>query len=148
MAETTETLLKLFVEIAMVEHLARTRVDQGFEDGLTAGHFGLINHFVRTPDVSASIAALAWAFQEDETYTLAKAETLAERGYVALTRGITERDTLVTVTPEGRDAHEAALERLRPEFAQLVVEIAPEDIATTYRVLHDMRLTLDNLPDR
>jgi hypothetical protein len=81
-------------------------------------------------------------------YTLGNARLLASRGYVALTPGVTERDTVVTLTEAGRQAQDDHLSRIGPEIRQLVSEIPTDQLQTAYRVLHEIRLVLDNLPDR
>ena len=55
---------------------------------------------------------------------------------------------MVDVTEAGRAAQEEQLNRMGPDFEQLVAEILAEDLQTAHRVLHEIRLVMDNLPDR
>jgi DNA-binding MarR family transcriptional regulator len=143
-----DTLLGLFTEIAIVEHLARTRVERDVLADLTSNQFGILNYFVRTHPSPDTVAGIAWAFQQEEDYTLGNAQLLASRGYVSLTQGVTDRDTVVTLTEDGRRAQAEHVERIGPEIRQMVSEIPSDELQTAYRVLHDIRLVLDNLPDR
>ncbi len=64
--ELTEALTGLFVEVAIIEHLARTRMERHYTGDLSAGQMGILNYFVRNHDGPDSIAGIAWAFQEEE----------------------------------------------------------------------------------
>lgn len=148
MPDLRETLVGLFTETAIVEHLVRTRVERTFPDGLEAAHFGIINYFIRNHQGPDSVAGLAWAFQEDETRVLEQVQHLERLGYVTVIPGIRPVDAMISVTAAGRAAQDAELDRMGPDFEQLVSEIPIEELAIAHRVLHDIRLVLDNLPDR
>lgn len=148
MTRLEDTLLGLFTEIAIVEHLARTRVERDVLEELTSNQFGILNYFVRTHTSPDTVAGIAWSFQQEEDYTYTNVKLLAQKGYLALTEGVSERDTVVELTDEGRAAQQRHLERIGPEIRQLVSEIPSDELETAYRVLHDIRLVLDNLPDR
>ena len=143
-----ETLLGLFTEIAILEHLARTRVDRKFPDGMSAHQFGILNYFIRNHPGPDSVAGIAWAFQEEESYTLDAVKRLHQMGYISLVPGLDERDSMVDVTDAGRKAAADQLDKMGPEFQSLVAEIPWEDLETAHRVLHEIRLVMDNLPDR
>jgi DNA-binding MarR family transcriptional regulator len=148
MPDLRETLLGLFTEVAIVEHLVRTRIERTFPDGLEAAHFGIINYFIRNRPTPDSVAGIAWAFQEDEERVAAQVEQLEKLGYVSVVPGIRATDAMVFVTDAGRAAQATELDRMGPDFEQLVAEIPFEELQITNRVLHDIRLVLDNLPDR
>jgi DNA-binding MarR family transcriptional regulator len=148
MPKLRETLEGLFVEASIVEHLARTRIETKYIDEMGVGHFGILGHFTRSRQFPDSVAAIAWSFQEDETRVTTQVNELAARGYVTLVPGITPGDTMVAITDEGRAARAAMLNKMAPDFMSLVSEIPQEDLETAYRVLRDIRLVMDNLPDR
>lgn len=148
MPELRETLLGLFTEVAIVEHLVRTRVERKFPDGLEAAHFGIMNYFIRNHPGPDSVAGLAWAFQEDEARMLDQIRHLERLGYVIVVPGIRPADAMIGITDAGRAAQDAELDRMGPDFEQLVSEIPIEELAIAHRVLHEIRLVLDNLPDR
>lgn len=148
MPDMRETLVGFFTEIAIIEHLARTRVERNYSQDLKAGHFGILNYFMRNHPGPDSIRGIAWAFQEDEARIIEQIRALAALGYVSVVPGVREIDSMVDVTEDGRAAQDAQLTRMAPDFEQLVAEIPPEDLVTAYRVLHEIRLVMDNLPDR
>jgi DNA-binding MarR family transcriptional regulator len=148
MPDLRETLLGLFTEAAIIEHLVRTRVEQKFPNGLEAAHFGIINYFVRNHPGPDSVAGIAWAFQEDEARVAEQVQQLEALGYVSVVPGLRPSDAMVNVTDIGRAAQAAELDRMAPDFEQVVSEIPIEELAIAHRVLHDIRLVLDNLPDR
>ena len=61
MVDMQETLLGLFTEVAIVEHLSRTRFQNGFTGKLEAGHFGILNYFLRTNRPPDSVSGIAFA---------------------------------------------------------------------------------------
>jgi DNA-binding MarR family transcriptional regulator len=149
MEDLQETLLGLFTEVAVLEHLVRTREEKHAEDDLTMGDFGVLNYFmVNHPDPD-SVAGIAWCFQEDEAYTRAKIEGLASRDLVTLSPDVVDNGiAMVEITDIGREAHAQIVARVAPDMMMAVAEIPREDLETTFKTLRNIRLTLDNLPDR
>jgi DNA-binding MarR family transcriptional regulator len=149
MEDLQETLLGLFTEVAVLEHLVRTREEKHAEDDLTMGDFGVLNYFmVNHPDPD-SVAGIAWCFQEEEAYTRAKIEGLASRDLVTLSPDVVDNGiAMVEITDIGREAHAQIVARVAPDMMMAVAEIPREDLETTFKTLRNIRLTLDNLPDR
>jgi hypothetical protein len=143
-----KTVLNLFVEIAMVEHLLRNRLEQLIVDDLTAGQFGVVSHFVRTDKAQERQSILAWTFQDSDAYMAEKIGVLRDKGYVLAEAVPGSNDQNITLTGAGREAHDRAMQMLRPEVAPLLEEIDPDEIVRTLRVIREMRRTLDNLPGR
>ncbi len=149
MADLSTILPGLFTEIAILEHLTRNRFEKNQDDaGLSLRQFGVLNYFARTHSDPDSVSGIAWAFQISEAEMLETVDALAAHGYVALTKGITPRDTVAAITAAGMDARMEQLATMGPEIGSLVSEIPEEDLATAYRVLREIRLVFDNLPDR
>ena len=153
MDDLRETLVGLFTEIAIVEHLARTRLENtrmnnGTGDGMPAASFGILNYFIRNHEGPDTVAGIAWAFQDPELLVQQRVELLAEQGYVAIIPAVGNGQPLVSVTDAGRVAHDEALDVVGPEIMELVAEIPRDDLERTFRTLREIRLTLDNLPDR
>lgn len=144
-----KTVLHLFTEIAMVEHLLRNRYDKATPAGMTTGQFGVLTHFIRNGKARERLSLLAWAFQDDDAYMGQKVKTLTERGLLA-TSSVegSDGDLWVDITDDGREAHARALDQIGPEVAQFMEGIDVEDLKTAHRVIQDIRRTLDNLPDR
>lgn len=149
MEDLQDTLLGLFTEIAVLEHLVRVREERHAEDDLTMGDFGVLNYFmVNHPDPD-SVAGIAWCFQEEEAYTRAKIEGLALRDLVTISPDDADNGAaMVAITDIGREAHAQIVARVAPDIEMAVAEIPREDLETTFKTLRNIRLTLDNLPDR
>ena len=149
MDDVTETLLGLFTEIAVLEHLVRAREERIAQDDLTTGDFGILNYFTVNHPAPESVAGVAWSFQEEEPYTRAKIEALASRDLVTISPETPDNlAAMVMITDLGREAHSAIVDRMSPLIKMAVAEIPREDLEMTFRTLRNIRLTLDNLPDR
>lgn len=149
MDELEDTLTGLFTEIAIVEHLTRSRVQNFYADGDEPWLFGILNYFVRNHHGSDTIAGIAWAFQDEEALVAERVSALESDGLVSVdpARG-RDSDAVVNVTDAGRARREEMLDKLAPDFMQLVSEIDPDKLAIAHEVLREIRLTMDNLPDR
>jgi hypothetical protein len=153
MTDLRETLVGLFTEIAIIEHLLRTRMEnrraeEGMSEGMPAAHFGILNYFIRNHDGPDTVSGIAWSFQDPEDVVRERVEQMAEMGYLHVTPGVGNAEALVSVTADGRAALEESLDRVGPEITDLVSEIPVDDLERTFRTLREIRLTLDNLPDR
>jgi hypothetical protein len=148
MEDLQQTMLGLFTEVSILEHLVRMREDRFATDDLQTGDFGVLNYFVLNRQTPDSIAGIAWSFQEEEDYTRSKVEKLARRGLVSLTPEADNLAAMVMITGAGRAAHGQILARIAPEIKMAVAEIPPDALKLTFKTLREIRLTLDNLPDR
>jgi DNA-binding MarR family transcriptional regulator len=149
MEDLQEILLGLFTEVAVLEHLVRTREERVAADDLSTGDFGVLNYFVTNHPDPDSVAGIAWCFQEEEAYTRAKIEGLAARDLVTISPNVADNgNAMVEITDVGREAHAQIVARVAPDMMMAVAEIPREDLETTFKTLRNIRLTLDNLPDR
>ena len=144
----SDILPGLFTEIAILEHLTRTRFESRISGGLTVRRFGILNYLVRTHPAPDSIAGIAWSFQIAEEEVAEEVKALAAQGFVEVIIGIEPRLTTVVITEAGRSERALQLSKMRPEIGPMVSEIPVADLQTAYRVLHEIRLVMDNLPDR
>jgi len=143
------TVLSLFTEMAIVEHLLRNRYDRATPAGMTTGQFGLLGHFIRHGVPRERLSVLAWAFQDADEYMAEKVASLVARDMLATAPVVdAEGDQWVEITDIGREAHAQALAEIKPEVEQFIEGIGMEDLRTTLRVVQEIRRTLDNLPDR
>jgi len=140
------TVLDLFTEIAIVEHLLRNRYDRSSPAGMTTGQFGILTHFIRGGKSREKLSVLAWAFQDSEDYMAEKVASLVARGLLA--SAPSDQDIWVEITDAGREMHGQALAEIGPEVEQLLEGIDLADLKISLRVLQDIRRTLDHLPDR
>ncbi|MFM7029430.1 MAG: hypothetical protein ACKOXK_12250 [Chakrabartia sp.] len=143
------TILHLFTEIAIVEHLLRNRYDRSSPAGMTTGQFGILTHFIRNDKAEERLSVLAWAFQDSDDYMAEKVASLVQRGLLS-TRPAdgSAGDLIVAITESGRAAHAEALDEISPEIVPLLDGISMDDLKTSLRVVQEIRRTLDNLPDR
>ncbi len=149
MKDLGETLTGLFTEIAILEHLTRLRVEKHYEDGQYPWHFGILNYFIRNHFGPDTIAGIAWAFQDPEDVVATRVSDLEARGWLAVDPPrSTDSDAQVSVTEAGRQHHRDQLDEIAPDFLELVSEIPPERLEEAHDVLREIRLTMDNLPDR
>jgi hypothetical protein len=148
MEDMQQTMLGLFTEVSILEHLVRMREDRFATDDLQTGDFGVLNYFVLNRQTADSIAGIAWCFQEEEDYTRSKVEKLARRGLVSLTPESDNLAAMVMISDAGRAAHGQILARIAPEIKMAVAEIPFDALKLTFKTLREIRLTLDNLPDR
>lgn len=144
-----DTLAGLFTEIAILEHLTRTRVERTYTGGLQPWHFGILNYFIRNHPGADTVAGIAFAFQDPEETVGERVVEMESRGWLHLDpAGAATPDTCVSVTDAGREKHRTQLEEIAPDFTQLVSEIPLERLEVAHEVLREIRLTMDNLPDR
>ena len=139
------TLLDLFTEIAIIEHLVRTRFEPKDYYDLSAAQFGVVNFFCRLDKSEERLSGLAWCFQVEVDAMRATIASLVERGLVSTDDA---PDPCVRMTDAGRAKHAALVDSMAPDIAPVVAEIDPDDLRITARTLTEMRRTLDNLPDR
>jgi DNA-binding MarR family transcriptional regulator len=148
MEDMQETLVALFTEVAILEQLVRVREERHALHNLSMGEFGLLNYFMLNHPAAESIASMAFVFQEDEDHTRAKVDALAARGLITVAPAPNPSDAMVMITDKGRDARNEVIEKMAPVIKMAVAEIPAHDIVATLKTLREIRLTLDNLPDR
>jgi hypothetical protein len=149
MDDLRDTLAGLFLEASIIEHLLRKRLEKsGYIQALTFDQFGILGYLKRFIGIHHTPAKIAWEFLEDEEQVCTEIRGLHALGLVELTSAINFRDAGVTISALGLDEYEAALQRMAPDFMQFVSEVPHADLETTHRVLKNIRLVMDNLPDR
>jgi DNA-binding MarR family transcriptional regulator len=146
MADREKLLLDLFTEIAVVEHLVRNHIGTIETSGLTAGQFGVLNHFIRNDRAQERKSILAWMFQvtvEEMDVHLGALEQLGLIGRIG-----DGDDQIIGITAAGRSAHAEAVARMAPAIEPLMSEFQDEDLEKTVEVLQEIRRVFDNLPER
>lgn len=138
-------LLDLFTEVAIIEHLVRSRFEPRDYYDLTAAQFGALNFFCRLNKHEERLSGLAWCFQVDVESMRETVDSVVSLGFL---QSDNAPDPCVRVTEQGRLKHASLLENMAPDIASVVAEISPEDLRITAKTLIEIRRTLDNLPDR
>lgn len=143
--EVRRLVLDLFTDVAVLEHLIRTRL-RSPDERLTPQHFGLINHFVRHGKAEENLTNLAWSFQVSDEHMLAAIEQAGAMEHVETERR--DGDLWVRILPAGHERHESEIDLVAPEITEIMSEFSLDDLRTTMRTLMELRWTFENLPDR
>lgn len=130
MSQQTDSLaVALFSEILTVDQLARNNVAKVLPRGMELSHFSVLNHLAHTQSEKTP-AQLAQTFHLTRgamTNTLRKLET---SGYVHIRPDWDDaRRKLVTISPAGRAARDAALAAIVPIIADAVEKIGADQNA-------------------
>ena len=145
MSEQTDSLaVALFSEILTVDQLARNNVAKVLPKGMELSHFSVLNHLART-QAERTPAQLARTFHLTRgamTNTLRKLETA---GFIHIRPDWDDaRRKLVTISPAGRAARDAALAAIAPIIANAVEKIGSDKVKAVLPVLRDLRLKLSD----
>lgn len=137
-----------FNEVAIIEQLARNRLERILPDGLLAPHFAVLNHLVRLGD-GRTPTDLARAFQLAKGAMTNTLQRLEARGLVELSPDPRDgRAKRVRLTEAGRGAREACIKALGPFLAELERDgLAAEEFAAALPFLRRVRARLDRARD-
>lgn len=134
----------VFAEILVVDQLARAHVAKALPQGMELSHFTVLNHLAHSSQ-ERSPAQLAAAFHVTKgamTNTLSKLEWM---GHVHIRPDWDDaRRKMVSISPAGRSARDAALESLNPVIGRVVTEIGEDRARAILPVLREMRLSLSS----
>jgi DNA-binding MarR family transcriptional regulator len=143
MAETNDPLgTALFSEIFMADQLARNRLSKALPKGMELSHFSVLNQLARINE-ERTPAQLAQTFHITRgamTNTLAKLEWA---GHVHIRPDWDDaRRKLVSISPSGRAAREAAIAAIAPILAEVVQALGADRVRATLPVLRELRTRL------
>ena len=143
MSQQTDSLaVALFSEILTVDQLARNNVAKVLPRGMELSHFSVLNHLAHTQN-ERTPAQLAQTFHLTRgamTNTLGKLEM---SGIVHIRPDWDDaRRKLVTISPAGRSARDAALAAIAPIIAQAVEQVGHDKVRAILPVMRELRLKL------
>ena len=143
MSQQTDSLaVALFSEILTVDQLARNNVAKVLPRGMELSHFSVLNHLAHTQS-ERTPAQLAQTFHLTRgamTNTLRKLET---SGFVHIRPDWDDaRRKLVTISPAGRAARDAALAAIAPIIAKAVEQVGHDKVRAILPVMRELRLKL------
>lgn len=143
MSRGTDPLaVSLFSEIITVEQLARTAVARVLPKGMEVSQFAVLNHLAHT-GLERSPAQLAKSFHLTRgamTNTLGKLEWA---GWVHIRPDWDDaRRKMVSISPAGLNARNAALDAITPLIADVVDTVGAEKVRAALPVLRELRLKL------
>ncbi len=134
----------LFSEILTNDQLIRNRLSRVLPKGMEISHFSVLNHLARIAD-ERSPAQLAKSFHVTRgamTNTLNKLEWA---GYVHIRPDWDDaRRKMVSISPAGRKAREAAIAAITPMITEMVGELGESKVRATLPVLRELRAKLEN----
>lgn len=140
--QTDSLAVALFSEILTVDQLARNNVAKALPRGMELSHFSVLNHLARS-QTEKSPAQLARTFHLTRgamTNTLHKLEA---SGHVHIRPDWEDaRRKMVTISPAGRKARDAALAAIAPIIAEAVDQIGSEQVRAILPVLRALRVNL------
>ena len=139
-----EIAVALFGELFMADQLARNRISKVLPKGMELSHFGVLNHLARVGD-ERTPAQLAKAFHVTRgamTNTLARLEW-AGHNHIRPDWDDARRK-LVTISPAGRAARDAAVQAVTPLIGEVVTALGPTRVKAVLPVLREMRTRLED----
>lgn len=141
---TSGLVSRFFTEVAIIEQLARTRLERVLPDGMKEPHFGVLNHMVRLEKASTSPAELASAFQVSRSTMTNTIQRLEAKGFITLSPDPEDgRAKVLRITAAGRDAREKALLEVMPLFAFIVDELGIDIFEGVLPELEKIRTFMD-----
>ena len=146
MSDSTQNLaITLFSEILAVDQLARSSVARVLPKGMELSHFSVLNHLAHAA-VEKSPAQLAQTFHLTRgamTNTLSKLEWA---GWVHVRPDWEDaRRKMVSISPSGIAARDAAVAAIAPVIAQVVDTVGADKVRTALPVLREMRVQLSKV---
>ena len=143
MADTSTLAISLFSELLTVDALLRNRLTRALPDRMEISHFSVLNHLARQ-SAERTPAQLAKSFHVTRgamTNTLRKLE---EAGYIHIRPDWDDaRRKLVSVSPAGVKARDAALAAIAPLIEELVTELGDQRVRAAIPVLRELRVKLE-----
>ena len=142
-AASDPVLFRFFNEVGIIEQLARNQFERVMPHAMSLAQFSLLNHFVRLGG-ERSLADLARSFQVSRAAMTKLVRKLETAGFVRVQPNPTDsRGKLVSVTPRGERARNAAIAALAPLLGQLQREFDREEVERALPLLERMRAWLD-----
>lgn len=133
----------LFSEVFIADQLARELVTRALPRGMRISHFSVLNLLAHL-DVERTPADLAGALHVTRgamTNTLSRLEWA---GHIHIRPDWDDaRRKLVSISPAGRAARDAALASLMPRIAEVVRDIGVQQVRSTLPVLRLLRQRLE-----
>ncbi|MBX9860549.1 MAG: MarR family transcriptional regulator [Sphingomonas sp.] len=144
----TAIAFDFFNEIGIIDQLAGTILERALPPGMTRAQFAVLNHFVRLGHDERSPAQLASAFQVTRPTMTSTLSRLARDGLVVIRDDPADgRAKLVSLTPQGRAAREAAMIAVGTVLPLLDGILDPGEVETILPILRRLRIALDAARD-
>ncbi|MCR8724438.1 MarR family winged helix-turn-helix transcriptional regulator [Frigidibacter sp. ROC022] len=140
--ERTPIAAALFSEIFMADQLARSRLAKALPKGMELSHFSVLNHLARLGE-ERSPAQLAKSFHVTRGAMTNTINRLDWAGHVHIRPDWEDaRKKLVSISPAGRVACDAAIAALAPMLAEVVDAVGEDRVRAALPVLREIRARL------
>ncbi|PWK61675.1 MarR family winged helix-turn-helix transcriptional regulator [Roseicyclus mahoneyensis] len=134
----------LFSEMFMADQLARNRLSRALPKGMELSHFSVLNHLVASSE-EKSPAQLARVFHVTRGAMTNTLNRLEWSGYIHIRPDWDDaRRKMVSISPAGRRAREAAVSAIAPILSDSVREIGADRVRAAIPVIRELRLRLEN----
>lgn len=142
MSDAGALAITLFGELLTADQLLRARLTKVLPNRMEISHFSVLNHLARGGEKTP--AQLARAFHVTRgamTNTLGKLEIA---GYVHVRPDWDDaRRKLVSISPAGQSAREAALAAITPVVTELMDDLGETKVRAALPVLRELRVKLE-----
>ena len=140
---TNALAVTLFSELLTADQMLRNKLGRALPKGMEISHFSVLNHLARFKQ-ERTPAQLARAFHVTRgamTNTLSKLEWA---GYVHIRPDWDDaRSKLVTISPSGVQARDAALSAIAPLITDIVGDLGEEKVRQALPILRELRMKLE-----
>ncbi|WP_425440027.1 MarR family winged helix-turn-helix transcriptional regulator [Rhodovulum kholense] len=127
----------------MADQLARNRISKALPKGMEISHFSVLNHLARLNE-ERSPAQLAAAFHVTRGAMTNTLTRLDWAGHVHIRPDWDDaRRKMVSISPSGRSAREAAIQAVAPVLAEAVADIGEDRLKAALPVLRMLRQKLE-----
>ena len=128
----------------MVDQLARARLSKALPKGMELSHFSVLNHLARVSEEKTP-AQLARTFHLTRGAMTNTLNRLEWAGHIHVRPDWDDaRRKLISISPAGQRARDAAIDAIQPILADAVAEIGIEKVRGTLPVLRAVRQKLDD----
>lgn len=134
--------VSLFSEILTIDQLARNTLAKALPKGMELSHFSVLNHLAHT-GAERSPGQLARSFHLTRGAMSNTLTRLEAAGWVHVRPDWDDaRRKLVSISPAGQTARDAAIAAIRPMISDVVARIGPDRVRGALPVLREMRIKL------
>ncbi len=141
--QQTSLIFKYFNEIGIISQLSAAMFERNLPHGLNSSQFSVLNWFTRV-DTQATPGRLANAFQVTPGAMTNTLKKLQGKGFVDIKPDSQSgRSKLVTLTPQGAAAREAAIATAVPAFQDFAATFDVESLSMQLKDLEKVRAYLD-----
>ena len=136
--------IALFSEVFMADQLARNRLSRALPKGMEISHFSVLNHLARSNEekTPAQLARLFHVTRGAMSNTLGRLEWA---GHIHVRPDWDDaRRKMISISPSGRRAREAALAAIAPILRDTVSEIGADRVRQALPIIREMRVRMED----